>query len=131
MQGTGQNGIQRNRSLFEEGADEGQPQAGLAAVSMLTTAVPLKLLVNAGFDDPATDSGMVYYGAGNGCAGLWWRRLSADAAAVGMPARTHFGDQILKMFGGCCSGAQRDFAASEGQTRNGDVYPPQQQRPYR
>jgi len=86
----------------------------VAAVSPASAA---NLLINPGFESPVVVSPPPeYYGAGDG-----WTSFGGGiytiTSAVGVPPNS--GDQLLKMFGGCCSGAWQQFAALPGETWNG------------
>ena len=93
----------------------------LAAAFLL--AMPLaasaNLLGNPGFESPVTPVGPPeYYGAGDAWnsfgGGIYTQSLVAGPA--------HTGNQALKLFGGCCSGAFQQFPALPGQTWNGGVW---------
>jgi len=100
-------------------------------VSVLSLVLPLflivavapasaaNLLVNPGFESPATTSPPPeYYGAGS------WTSFGSGIftidSSVGIPPNA--GNQLLKMFGGCCSGAWQQFPASAGETWNGGAW---------
>ncbi len=98
---------------------------------VLSVALPLLLLVvvspasanvltNPGFESPTTPvAPPEYYGAGDG-----WTSFGGGiftiSSAVGVPPNS--GNQLLKMFGGCCSGAWQQFACTPGETWNGGVW---------
>lgn len=78
------------------------------------------LLVNPSFESPVVPvAPPEYYGAGSG-----WTSFGGGiftiGSAIGIPPNT--GNQLLKTFGGCCSGAFQQFPASPGQTWNGGVW---------
>jgi len=93
------------------------------ALFLLVTAAPsvANVLVNAGFESPVVPVGgpPEYYGAGDG-----WTSFGGGiytiTSAVGVPPNT--GNQLLKMFGGCCSGAWQQFPCAPGDTWNGGVW---------
>jgi hypothetical protein len=78
------------------------------------------VLVNPGFESPViVDPAVEYYGAGDG-----WTSFGGGiftiSSAVGIPPNT--GDQLLKMYGGCCSGAWQQFPCSPGDEWNGGAW---------
>jgi len=78
------------------------------------------LLVNPGFESPViVQPPPEYYGAGDGWTSFGGGIYTIDAV-VGIPPNT--GNQLLKMFGGCCSGAWQQFPANPGETWNGGVW---------
>ena len=78
------------------------------------------VLVNPGFESPATPvAPPEYYGAGDGWTPFGGGIYTINST-VGVPPNT--GDQLLKMFGGCCSGAWQQFPCVPGQTWNGGVW---------
>lgn len=78
------------------------------------------LLVNPGFESPVIQSPPPeYYGAGNGWTSFGGGIFTIDAV-VGVPPNS--GNQLLKLFGGCCSGAFQQFPCSPGQTWNGGAW---------
>ena len=99
--------------------------------SVFVVALPLLLLVivgpasanvlvNPGFESPTTPSPPPeYYGAGDGWTSFGGGIYTLDSS-VGIPPNT--GNQLLKMFGGCCSGAWQQFPANPGETWNGGVW---------
>jgi len=101
-------------------------------VTVLSVALPLLLLVivgpaaaqnvlvNPGFESPvAPVAPPEYYGAG-----APWTSFGGGiftiSSAVGVPPNS--GNQLLKMFGGCCSGAYQQFPAVPGEVWNGGVW---------
>jgi hypothetical protein len=91
-------------------------------VFLVVSAVPVSadVLTNPGFESPVIPAGPPeYYGAGDG-----WTSFGGGiytiSSTVGVPPNT--GNQLLKTFGGCCSGAFQQFPASAGQTWNGGVW---------
>lgn len=95
--------------------------AVVATLAMLASdASAVNLLANPGFEDPNTPAPPPeYYGAGAPWTNFGGGIYTIDAS-VGVPPNS--GDQLLKMFGGCCSGAWQQFPASPGQTWNGGVW---------
>ena len=78
------------------------------------------VLVNPGFESPTTPSPPPeYYGAGDGWTSFGGGIYTIDSS-VGIPPNS--GNQLLKMFGGCCSGAWQQFACSPGEKWNGGVW---------
>ncbi|MCK5408256.1 MAG: hypothetical protein KAJ37_12395 [Candidatus Krumholzibacteria bacterium] len=78
------------------------------------------VLVNPGFESPTTPSPPPeYWGAGDGWASFGGNIYTIDSS-VGIPPNS--GNQLLKMFGGCCSGAWQQFPCSPGETWNGGVW---------
>lgn len=78
------------------------------------------LLVNPGFESPPTPvAPPEYYGAGDGWTSFGGGIFTINAS-VGIPPNS--GNQLLKMFGGCCSGAYQQFPCTPGQTWNGGVW---------
>jgi hypothetical protein len=76
------------------------------------------VLVNPGFESPSTAPGVEYYGAGDA-----WVSFGGGIFTVASVVNTpNSGDQSLKTFGGCCSGAYQQFPATEGETWNGGVW---------
>jgi hypothetical protein len=78
------------------------------------------VLTNPGFESPVIAPPAVeYWGAGDG-----WTSFGGGiytiSSAVGVPPNT--GDQLLKMFGGCCSGAWQQFPCVPGEEWNGGVW---------
>ena len=99
-------------------------------VNVLRVALPVLLLVvagtasanvlgNPGFESPATPAAPPeYYGAGDD-----WTSFGGGIYTVNSTVVTpNSGNQSLKMFGGCCSGAYQQFPASPGQVWNGGVW---------
>jgi hypothetical protein len=96
----------------------------IAVVVSLFTAVgpasSANLLVNPGFESPVTPvSPPEYWGAGDGWTSFGGGIYTINSS-VGIPPNT--GNQLLKLYGGCCSGAWQQFSAMEGQTWNGGVW---------
>jgi hypothetical protein len=78
------------------------------------------VLVNPGFESPViTPPAVEYYGAGDGWTSFGGGIFTIDAV-VGVPPVS--GNQLLKLFGGCCSGAWQQFPANPGETWNGGVW---------
>ena len=86
----------------------------IAAVGAPSAA---NVLVNPGFESPVATP--EYWGAGDGWTS-WGGSIFTIDATVGIPPNT--GNQLLKMFGGCCSGAHQQFPCAPGQTWNGGVW---------
>lgn len=94
------------------------------SVALLVLAVgqayAQNLLVNPGFESPAIVAPAVeYYGAGDGWT-PFGGGLYTISSTVGVPPNG--GNQLLKMFGGCCSGAYQQFPCNPGETWNGGVW---------
>ena len=93
----------------------------LALVVLVTAgSASANVLVNPGFESPATPvAPPEYYGAGNG-----WTSFGGGiytiSSAVGVPPNS--GNQLLKLFGGCCSGAFQQFPCMPGDNWNGGVW---------
>jgi len=81
-------------------------------------AAAQNVLVNPGFESPSTLPGVEYYGAGDGWESFGGGIFTVSSAVVA----PNSGDQSVKMFGGCCSGAFQQFATAPGQTWNGGVW---------
>jgi len=78
------------------------------------------VLVNPGFESPViVQPPPEYYGAGDGWTSFGGGIFTLDAI-VGTPPNS--GAQLVKMFGGCCSGAYQQFPAVAGETWNGGVW---------
>jgi len=74
------------------------------------------LLVNPGFESPVADP--EYFGPGDG-----WSSFGGGIFTVNSTVVTpNGGNQALKMFGACCSGAFQQFPTTPGQTWNGGVW---------
>lgn len=83
-------------------------------------ALAVNLLVNPGFESPATTPPPPeYYGAGDGWTSFGGGIYTIDST-VGIPPNT--GNQLLKVYGGCCSGAWQQFPAAPGETWNGGAW---------
>jgi hypothetical protein len=93
----------------------------LALVLLVTAgSASANVLVNPGFESPATPvAPPEYYGAGNG-----WTSFGGGiytiSSAVGVPPNS--GNQLLKLFGGCCSGAFQQFPCMPSDNWNGGVW---------
>lgn len=95
---------------------------GVALALLVVVAVPASanVLVNPGFESPViVQPPPDVYGAGDGWTPFGGGIYTIDAI-VGVPPNS--GAQLLKMFGGCCSGAWQQFPASPGETWNGGVW---------
>ena len=90
----------------------------LPLLFIATVAPAANLLVNPGFESPSTDPGVEYFGAGDGWTSFGGGIFTVSSAVV--PPNS--GNQSLKLFGGCCSGAFQQFPAAPGQTWNGSVW---------
>jgi hypothetical protein len=98
--------------------------ASLITCSLLLLAAvgpaSANVLANPGFESPTiTPPAVEYYGAGDGWVSFGGGVYTIDAS-VGIPPNT--GNQLLKTFGGCCSGAWQQFPCSPGDTWNGGVW---------
>ncbi len=97
--------------------------ATFVLLAPMVLAVPMasavNLLGNPGFEMPATPvSPPEYYGAGSS-----WLSFGGGIYTVNNTIVTpNSGNQSLKMFGGCCSGAFQQFPATPGETWNGGVW---------
>lgn len=92
----------------------------LALGLLVAGSVSANVLTNPGFESPATPvAPPEYYGAGSG-----WTSFGGGiytiSSAVGVPPNS--GNQLLKLFGGCCSGAFQQFPCLPGDTWNGGVW---------
>jgi hypothetical protein len=92
----------------------------VALVITAPVASAANLLGNPDFESPVIPAGPPeYYGAGAS-----WTSFGGGiytiGSAVGIPPQS--GNQLLKMFGGCCSGAFQQFPAAPGETWNGGVW---------
>jgi len=93
----------------------------LALVLLVTVgSASANLLGNPSFESPATPvAPPEYYGAGSD-----WTSFGGGiytiSSAVGIPPNS--GNQLLKLFGGCCSGAFQQFPCVPGDTWNGGVW---------
>lgn len=77
------------------------------------------VLTNPGFENPTvTPPAVDYYGAGAGW--IPFNFCYTVSSAIGVTPNT--GNQCLKLFGGCCSGAFQQFPAVPGQIWNGGVW---------
>lgn len=95
----------------------------LVAVAALALMVPAtsfaNQLGNAGFETPATPvAPPEYYGAAAPWTSFGGGIYTVNSSVVA----PHAGNQSLKLFGGCCSGAFQQFPALPGQTWNGGVW---------
>jgi hypothetical protein len=92
----------------------------LILVATTGPALAANLLVNPGFESPVTPvAPPEYYGAGDGWTSFGGGIFTINST-VGVPPNT--GDQLLKTFGGCCSGAYQQFPCNPGETWNGGVW---------
>lgn len=77
------------------------------------------MLVNPGFESPpVAPPANDYYGAGDGWMSFGGGVYTVTSAVV--PPNS--GNQALKTFGGCCSGAYQQFPANPGEIWNGGVW---------
>jgi len=95
----------------------------LVATTAAVLAVPAvsvaNVLGNPGFEIPATPAAPPeYFGPGSAWNGFGGGIFTVSSAVTA----PHTGNQSLKMFGGCCSGAFQQFPALPGQTWNGGVW---------
>jgi hypothetical protein len=92
--------------------------AAVLAVSAPTVSAA-NLLGNPGFEVPATPAAPPeYFGAG----AVWTSFGGGIFTVSSVVAPPHSGNQSLKTFGGCCSGAYQEFPAIPGQTWNGGAW---------
>ena len=91
----------------------------LACAFALAGSASANVLINPGFEDPGVVSPPPeYYGAGNG-----WTSFGGGIYTVDSTVNTpNTGNQSLKMFGGCCSGAFQQFPTVPGTVWNGGVW---------
>lgn len=105
-----------------------QRRAAVLGVSLLMTGMTLaisssvanaNLLGNPGFENPATPvAPPEYYGAG-----APWNNFGGGIYTVSsVVAPPHTGNQSLKLFGGCCSGAWQQVPTLPGEAWNGGVW---------
>ena len=105
-----------------------QRRAAVFGVSLLMTGMTLaisnsvanaNLLGNPGFENPATPAAPPeYFGAGAS-----WTSFGGGIFTVSsVVAPPHTGNQSLKLFGGCCSGAFQQYPTLPGETWNGGVW---------
>ncbi len=89
-------------------------------LALLVAAAPAfaNVLTNPGFESPSTSPGVEYFGPGDGWT-VFGSGIFTVSSAVVTP---NTGDQALKMFGGCCSGAFQQFPTNPGDTWNGGVW---------
>lgn len=89
------------------------------ALAISTPAGAVNLLGNPGFEIPATPAAPPeYFGAGSS-----WTSFGGGIFTVNsVVAPPHTGNQSLKMFGGCCSGAFQQFPTLPGEVWNGGVW---------
>ncbi len=95
----------------------------LTALTALALTAPVAALANQlgnpGFESPATPAAPPeYYGAGDSWTSFGGGIYTVNSSVVA----PHAGNQSLKLFGGCCSGAFQQFPAVAGQTWNGGVW---------
>jgi len=83
-------------------------------------ASAVNLLSNPGFEAPGTPAPPPeYYGAGAPWSNFGGGIYTIDAT-IGIPPNS--GNQLLKMYGGCCSGTFQQFPCTPGETWNGGVW---------
>ena len=90
----------------------------LSAALLIAGSASANVLVNPGFESPSTNPGVEYFGAGDG----WSTFGGGIFTQNNIIATPNSGDQVLKMFGGCCSGAFQQFPTAPGETWNGGVW---------
>lgn len=90
----------------------------LSAALLFAGTASANVLVNPGFESPSTMPGVEYFGAGDG----WSTFGGGIFTQNNIIATPNSGDQVLKMFGGCCSGAFQQFPTAPGETWNGGVW---------
>ena len=83
-----------------------------------TAASAQNVLGNPGFESPSTDPGVEYPGAGDSWTSFGGGIFTVSSAVV----TPNSGNQSVKMFGGCCSGAFQEFPALPGEVWNGGVF---------
>lgn len=89
------------------------------ALAISDSAANANVLGNPGFESPATPAAPPeYFGAGNSWTSFGGGIFTVSSAVV----TPNSGNQSLKLFGGCCSGAFQQFPALPGQTWNGGVW---------
>ncbi len=90
----------------------------LPALLIVAGSASANVLANPGFESPTTAPGVEYYGAGDG-----WDSFGGGIFTVNSVVNApNTGDQSVKMFGGCCSGAFQQFPTAPGETWNGGVW---------
>ncbi len=93
--------------------------ATMASVIAVPAVSVANVLGNPGFEIPATPAvPPEYFGPGSSWNGFGGGIFTVSSAVVA----PHAGNQCLKMFGGCCSGAFQQFPALPGQTWNGGAW---------
>ncbi|TFG86588.1 MAG: hypothetical protein E4H19_05190 [Chromatiales bacterium] len=92
---------------------------GVAATMLLASTASANLLVNPGFENPATGGAPPEYFGATGWADFGGTTYTISAGPIG-PAGAHTGDQVLKVFG--FGGVYQQFAASAGQTWDGGAW---------
>ncbi|NOT33110.1 MAG: hypothetical protein HOP12_02960 [Candidatus Eisenbacteria bacterium] len=91
----------------------------MALAVSASVASAANVLGNPGFEIPATPAAPPeYFGAGASWTSFGGGIFTVSSAVVA----PHTGNQSLKMFGGCCSGAFQQFPALPGQLWNGGVW---------
>ncbi len=91
----------------------------LVATAMLASTASANLLGNPGFESPATPAAPPEYPG----AGDFWTSFGGGIFTVNSTVNSpNSGDQSLKMFGGCCSGAYQQFPANPNETWNGGAW---------
>jgi hypothetical protein len=95
----------------------------LVTATVLATSASIasaaNLLGNPGFEIPATPAAPPeYFGAGASWTSFGGGIFTVNSTVV----PPHSGNQSLKTFGGCCSGAFQQFPATPGDTWNGGVW---------
>ncbi len=92
-----------------------------AALALACVAAPARanLLGNPGFESPATPAAPPeYFGAGDS-----WTSFGGGIFTVNSTVTApHTGNQSLKTFGGCCSGAFQQFPTAAGESWDGGAW---------
>jgi len=99
--------------------------ATVAAVSIFASdASAVNLLGNPSFETPDIfpPAPPDQYGAGAPWTSFGGGIFTIVNAGAGVSAPAQDGDQSLKTFGGCCSGAYQQFPANPGETWNGGAW---------
>ena len=91
----------------------------LVALAFSACVASANVLGNPGFEIPATPAAPPeYFGPGASWSGFGGGIFTVSSAVVA----PHTGNQCLKTFGGCCSGASQQFPAVPSQLWNGGVW---------
>ncbi len=93
----------------------------MVALTVSVGVASANVLGNPGFESPATPaSPPEYYGAGDDWSSFGGGIFTVNGAAIGLTPNG--GNQALKTFGGCCSGAFQQFPCTPGESWNGGVW---------